>query len=83
MHNTAAYTAIPKNDGLRPRPLPDGCSVSEAKCEWREDQDGTWWTECDEGHQFTTDGPVENNHRYCPYCGSELVPVSFQGEEEE
>jgi NADH pyrophosphatase NudC (nudix superfamily) len=41
------------------------------KCEWK-DEGEYWQTECDNAHEFTTGGPVENRHRFCPYCGKEI-----------
>ena len=39
-------------------------------CEWTYDEfSDSWDTACDNKHCFMTDGPHENNHRYCPYCG--------------
>ena len=47
----------------------------QAFCTWRQDADGVWWTACDNAHQFTTDGPIENKHAYCCYCGDRLRAV--------
>jgi hypothetical protein len=44
-------------------------------CVWTLDDDpdcGKWDTSCGEAHCFITDGPAENNHRFCPYCGDRL-----------
>lgn len=43
-----------------------------ARCEWREDADGVWWTACDNAYQFTVGGPKENGHAFCCYCGQPL-----------
>jgi hypothetical protein len=44
-------------------------------CHWQADPvDGGWDTGCGEKHEFTVDGPLENNHKYCPYCGGILSP---------
>lgn len=54
------------------------------KCRWTYDTDTltdtAWDTQCGHRHQFTSDGPVENEHKFCPYCGGELVTF---GEEED
>ena len=43
-------------------------------CEWTyADDEGMWITGCEELHIFSSDGPVENAHRFCPYCGKPLV----------
>jgi len=28
---------------------------------------------CGQAYQFTFEGPKENNYRYCPGCGNEIV----------
>jgi len=45
------------------------------ECEWSQDEDGDWETACDEIHVFIEGDPVENNHRFCPYCGKRLRPL--------
>lgn len=43
-------------------------------CRWTHDDDnGIWNTACGEAHLFEDGGPAENEHRFCPYCGGELV----------
>ena len=45
-------------------------------CAWTYDADSrtdAWETGCGNLHAFTADGPAENNHRFCPYCGGNLV----------
>jgi len=42
-------------------------------CRWQEDPwDGSWDTACGQKFVFTTDGPVENGMRFCPYCRGRL-----------
>lgn len=41
-------------------------------CEWKQDEGGVWETSCNELHEFMVDGPVENKHYFCPYCGGEI-----------
>lgn len=45
-------------------------------CRWRDDGEA-WWTDCGEAHTFFTDGPAENYHRYCPYCGRVIEEVEY------
>lgn len=45
------------------------------KCRWNLDDydSNTYKTSCSEHEfQFFTDGPIENNFKYCPYCGKEI-----------
>ncbi len=49
-------------------------------CEWTEDEDGNWDTECGEKHTFIDGGPRENGAKFCCYCGFALVAVKFTEE---
>jgi len=52
-------------------------------CTWHEDEDGLWWTDCKEIHEFFDGTPIENSYRFCPYCGKALVEKRFEYEEED
>lgn len=47
-------------------------TATARECLWTPDADGYWKTACGQGHTFTTDGPTENNHRFCCYCGGRI-----------
>jgi hypothetical protein len=50
-------------------------------CMWKYDEyTDSWDTECNNKHQFMTDGPEENNYKFCPYCGRKLIPVKSKQE---
>lgn len=43
-------------------------------CEWRfDDAHYKWDTTCDNGFQFTYDGPKENGFNFCPFCGGVIA----------
>ena len=42
-------------------------------CEWWEDEEGLWHTECGEGYIFIDDDLEESGYRFCPYCGREII----------
>jgi hypothetical protein len=46
-------------------------------CQWREDTEGRWDTECGQCFDFNDGGPKENKALWCQYCGGELIPVPF------
>ena len=61
-----------------PTAIPDGMVV---ECEWS--FDGVMWnTTCGESWQFTTDGPAENNYRFCHGCGKPVVIAAAPGSAE-
>lgn len=52
-------------------------------CVWTEDEDGSWWTECEQGFVFADGGPDANRFAYCPYCGKTPVERAADFEEPE
>ena len=65
---------IEANKEQRPTDVASGAVLG---CWWKFDE-STWSydTKCDNKFQFTNDGPIENDFRFCPYCGGaiELLP---------
>ena len=54
--------------------------MNDKTCEWIENDDGVWVTECDELFEFTDGGPKENWFNFCPYCGNKLNPNQYNDE---
>jgi Mg2+/Co2+ transporter CorC len=48
-------------------------------CEWI-DQEDYWQTQCGDDFVFTVGGPLENNFKYCPYCGDEIILSNAKNE---
>jgi hypothetical protein len=44
-----------------------------ATCDWLDDEDGVWHTDCGNAFEFRADGPVENRFIVCPYCSGNLT----------
>ena len=45
-------------------------------CEWKyNDAEYYWESSCDHLHIFMSDGPKENEYRFCPYCGKKIKIV--------
>jgi len=52
------------------------------KCAWRQDEyTGAYHTACGHLWEFTEGGLVDNDTRYCPYCGGQIVEQLTEGEE--
>jgi len=52
------------------------------KCAWRQDEyTGAYHTACGHLWEFTEGGLVDNDTRYCPYCGGQIVEQPTEGEE--
>ena len=59
-----------------------GCRITEieaeverlkAVCQWQNDCDDTYSTECRNNFFFVDEnGPKENNFKFCPFCGKEI-----------
>ena len=47
-------------------------------CEWTEDEDGIWETDCGNMHVFLDSGPDENGYIYCPYCGKKVGEKKYE-----
>lgn len=53
--------------------LVEEAEEKEPKCDYREDEDGTWsCSECPTAWTFTDGGPEENRVNYCPECGRKI-----------
>jgi len=42
-------------------------------CDWVEEYDGPWHTECGESFSLDEGTPKDNGMKYCCYCGKKLV----------
>ena len=49
----------------------------QQKCEWTEDSDGTWNTDCKNAFVFNDGKPKDNGFNFCCYCGNELIQNEF------
>ena len=52
-------------------------------CDWTEDMDGNWETQC--GGMFIVEAgsPADNDMKFCCYCGGKLLQCSYQEQYEE
>ena len=49
---------------------------SDDVCEWKyNDSEYYFESSCDHLHIFMSDGPKENEYRFCPYCGKKIKEV--------
>jgi hypothetical protein len=42
-------------------------------CEWNDDDEGMFETECGNAFVFNDGGPADNGFRFCPYCGKPIA----------
>lgn len=43
------------------------------ECEWKFDADEyCWFTDCGNAHYFESGDVIDNEHKFCPYCGKEI-----------
>lgn len=45
----------------------------DAHCDWEDDEDGTFHTECHNAFVFIDGGFEENGFIFCPYCGGRVT----------
>lgn len=51
-------------------------NVSDDVCEWKYNNSEYYWeSSCENLHIFMSDGPEENGHKFCPYCGKKIKVV--------
>jgi hypothetical protein len=44
-----------------------------ATCSWTENEGGCHDTQCGHAFEFTNDGVKENDFKFCPFCGKEII----------
>ena len=51
-------------------------TLSEDYCTWTiyDEESDTWCTDCGFMFEFSTGGPEQNEFKYCPFCGIEIIP---------
>lgn len=57
--------------------------VDSTPCTWREDEDGSWDTDCGDCFVLISDGPSDNRMKFCCYCGQPITEIGFDEEGEE
>lgn len=50
----------------------------ELYCQWKEDEDGIWVTDCKHLFECSAGKPSENDFNYCIYCGRKISEVTLQ-----
>ena len=50
----------------------------KTECVWTEDEEGNWFTACENIFALTTGTPCENSMRFCCYCGLALKEIPSQ-----
>lgn len=47
------------------------------ECHWKREEeqygDDSWATQCGDKHIFFSGDPLDNNHKFCPYCGGRII----------
>ncbi len=50
-----------------------GRLISLHGCEWKENDDGFWETECRGAWELTEGTPEANGMKFCPFCGARIM----------
>jgi len=51
----------------------DALSENGRYCEWGQDEDGVWYSDCSGTWTFSDRGtPIEHRMAYCPFCGGAI-----------
>ena len=51
--------------------------MSETLCVWSEDDEGNWFTNCDNAFTFIDGSPYGNEMKFCCYCGKGLAQDKY------
>ena len=51
-------------------------------CDWEENEDGWWNTDCGNAFEFTDGSPIYNEFKCCPYCGKTLTETPYSEDDE-
>jgi len=51
--------------------------VNDGSCDWEQNEDGWWNTDCNNAFQFTDGSPIYNEFKFCPYCKKMLTETPF------
>ncbi len=75
-HDYAQY-----GEGSSEYEQPRAKAAEQEGCEWAEDSDGIWHTDC--GNAFTYDSgtPEENSTKFCQYCGATCAFTHYRDED--
>lgn len=52
-------------------------------CQWNEDEDGNWFTDCNNAFTFNEGSPSDNKMQFCPYCGKLIYQRDHEWEQEQ
>lgn len=74
LHNETAILekVLDLLDHLASRPWVRVEDEEEPRCGWTHDDDGTWETGCGNSFILLDDTPMENDMKFCCYCGRHI-----------
>ena len=52
---------------------------ADRACEWLDDEDCVYQTECGRAWQFVDGSVAENGVKFCPFCGGRVVEAEAAG----
>jgi hypothetical protein len=53
-----------------------------SSCDWEENEDGWWNTDCGNAFEFTDGSPIYNEFKCCPYCGKTLTETPYSEDDD-
>lgn len=48
------------------------------ECKWVQDEEDVWNTDCGNNFIINEGSPIDNNMKYCCYCGKQIKTVLFE-----
>lgn len=65
----AVFRLVPRSGRLTKKRI----KKKEPRCEWKDDEDGNWHTQCKNSFSFEDGVPSANGMKFCCYCGKILI----------
>ena len=56
--------------------------LKTGSCDWEENEDGWWNTDCGNAFEFTDGSPIYNEFKCCPYCGKTLTETPYSKDDD-
>jgi len=53
------------------------CNEAAKPCDWKQDEDGNWDTQCGKSMCFEFGSPNDYGYKFCPSCGHPINFITF------
>jgi hypothetical protein len=61
---------------------PQDPEAADQSCDWEQNEDGWWNTDCGNAFEFSDGSPAYNQFTCCPYCGKALTETPYSEDDD-